>query len=92
MNKPTQDELNALKTASDEAIAEANAASNALHACLTGRGYFGIPSNDEERAIWNQYNETWKTANQRASEATAAYMAAFDAFHAAGDPDAVGWE
>ena len=82
-NKPTQHELDTLKAASDQAIAAADTAAKALNSCLQGRGYFGaIPSNEEEKAIWNQYNAAWQAANQRAREATAAFMAAFDAFHA----------
>lgn len=93
MNKPTAEELANLKAVCEQEQAKADEAAQALNSCLHGRGYFGgIPSNDEERAIWNRYDDVWKAANERAREARHQYMAAFDAFHASDDPDAAGGE
>ena len=69
MNKPTQADIERLQAERDAALAEETQAREAMNHCLGNRGYFGLPSNDEERAIYAPYVAAWKAAHAKASAA-----------------------
>ncbi len=86
MSKPTADEIERLRLERDAALAEEEQARESLHTCLRGSGYFGIPSNDEERAIYAQVNAVYQTAHTKASTAVNRHYDAYQRF-AYGDED-----
>ena len=81
MSKPTQTDIERLQAERDTALAEEAQARETMKRCLGGKGYFGIPLNDEERAIWQPYNDAWKAAHAKASAAVTRHDEALHRFY-----------
>ena len=80
MSKPTRDDVDQLKAQFDADFAEEQLAREALHSCLRGRGYFGIPSNAEEKTIWDAANMVYEAARAKASASSERFRDAYQRF------------